>query len=59
MESAFKIAKKICERQYTSEDICKYLDSVSISVVYQALKEIVERPLQDDNSKNLVRCAFL
>ncbi|MBC1358271.1 hypothetical protein [Listeria booriae] len=55
MESAFKIAKKICERQYTSEDICKYLDSASISVVYQVLKEIAEKSLRDESVLNEVK----
>lgn len=55
MESAFKIAKKISEQQYTSEDICKYLNSSSISIVYQTLKEIAERSLQETNVLNEVK----
>ncbi|MBC1371387.1 DUF1851 domain-containing protein [Listeria booriae] len=55
MESAFKIAKEISEQQYTSEDICKYLNSASISVVYQTLKEIAERSLQEENILNEVK----
>ncbi|MBC1935325.1 hypothetical protein HCA69_03040 [Listeria grandensis] len=55
MESAFKIAKKISEQEYTAEDICRYLNSASISVVYQALKEIAERPLKDENILNEVK----
>ncbi|CAM4026418.1 hypothetical protein LIBO111022_00795 [Listeria booriae] len=55
MESAFKIAKKISEQQYTSEDICQYLNSASISVVYQTLKETAERSLQEENVLNEVK----
>ncbi|WP_311775743.1 T6SS immunity protein Tdi1 domain-containing protein [Listeria booriae] len=55
MESAFKIAKEISEQQYTSEDICKYLNSASISIVYQTLKEIAERSLQETNVLNEVK----
>lgn len=55
MESAFKIAKKINEQKYTSEDICKYLNSASISVVYQVLKEIAERSLRDKSVLNEVK----
>ncbi|WP_311773218.1 T6SS immunity protein Tdi1 domain-containing protein [Listeria booriae] len=55
MESAFKIAKKISEQQYTSEDICKYLNSASISIVYQTLKEVAERSMQETNVLNEVK----
>ncbi|MBC1889206.1 DUF1851 domain-containing protein [Listeria booriae] len=55
MESAFKIAKKISEQQYTSEDICKYLNSSSISIVYQTLKEVAERSMQETNVLNEVK----
>ena len=45
MESAFKIERNLKSKRYSADDICRYLNSQSISVVYLVLKEIAQEKI--------------
>lgn len=40
MDSVFKIEKKLKAKEYSNQEICQYLESKSITLVYMTLKEI-------------------
>ena len=47
MESVFKIEKNLKAKNYTIDDLCRYLNSQSISVVYMTLKEIANKKINN------------
>ena len=55
MESVFKIEKNIKAKNYSTDDICKYLNSQSISLIYMVLKEIAKEKINNVEILNVVK----
>lgn len=51
MDSVFKIEKKLKAKEYSNQEICQYLESKSISLVYMTLKEIGDEKI---DSKDVI-----
>ncbi|EAC2412724.1 hypothetical protein AF435_14730 [Listeria monocytogenes] len=54
MESIFKIEKKLKAKEYSEQEICNYLNSESISLVYMVLKEIWQEKINSTTVMNEV-----
>ncbi|MFQ7234178.1 MAG: hypothetical protein ACLRPU_04860 [Enterococcus hulanensis] len=46
MDSVFKTENKLKAKDYSNQEICKYLKSKSISLVYMTLKEIGDEKIE-------------